>query len=234
MCSLHEDISGNIEALLRSLASTHREVLDFGCGVGGYLRFLSQTFGEVTAADTSRVCVMQAAAACRPLANVRVLTVQALQRTCRAPAFDVVLMANVLLSPEASVRRHILNQALANLRPGGALVLVVPALESVQLAEAVRRRYWPRRRSAYSVPLVQSGFDPGVIRIHGQATKHHAAAELGFELTQAGLEPVEVVRAEYSWASEGFETLDAQLEERPWDWLVHARRPVDPGEIPQS
>jgi 2-polyprenyl-3-methyl-5-hydroxy-6-metoxy-1,4-benzoquinol methylase len=221
MCSLHEDASGNIESLLRSLASTHRKILDFGCGVGGYLHFLSKNFDEVTAADTSRACVEQAGAVARLLTNVEVLPVRALRRS-GAGRYDAVLMANVLLSPDPAERQSILREAIGHLQPGGDLVLVVPAIESVHLAEAVRRRHLPRRRTVYSTPM-PGRYEPGVVCIHGQPTKHHAAEELAYELQQEGLAIIDLARAEYTWASEGFDELDDVVRQRPWDWLVRAR-----------
>lgn len=226
MCSLHEDRSGNIESLLRSVAGAHQEILDFGCGVGGYLGFLSENFRKVTGVDTSKGCVERAAVLAQSLPNVEVLSVRALRRSGMAGSFGAVLMANVLLSPDPAERQQILREAVRYLRPGGDLVLVVPAIESVHLAEAVRRRYRPRRRSSYSMPPAGTRFDPGVVCIHGQPTRHHSEPELAFELRQEGFSTVEFFHAEYTWASEGFDQLDSVVRERPWDWLVRARLPA--------
>jgi len=84
--------------------------------------------------------------------------------------FDAVLMANVCCI-RAAVRARILDLALRRLRPGGVLLRCWPAVESVHLCEAARRLHTRKRTSAYSRPA-RGAFDPGVIAINGQPTKH--------------------------------------------------------------
>jgi SAM-dependent methyltransferase len=222
MSSLHEDTSGNIAALLRTVAQSHRRILDYGCGIGGYLPLLSAAFSEVMAADTSAACVEQARRNAQALANVTVTSVGRLPRA--RGGFDAVLMANVLLHPGEAARSKILERACSQLRRGGALILVVPAVESVHLAETVRRLHTTKRKSAYSRPPVGTPFDPGVIGINGNPTKHYSAEELPLVLAGHGLRLTRLERAEYSWRSEAFEGLDRKLKQRPWDWLVAATR----------
>jgi hypothetical protein len=133
-------------------------------------------------------------------------------------------MANVLIQPQEAVRARILRQALDQLRRGGILLLLVPSVESVHLSEAARRAFTRKRSSAYSSVAGTRGYDPGVIAIHGCPTKHYAADEIALLLGRHKLAVTDVCRAEYSWSSEGFETLDRRMEGRPWDWLVRAIR----------
>ena len=221
MSSLHEDTSGNIAALLRAVAQSHRRILDYGCGVGGYLPLLSAQFAEVTAADTSAACVAQARRAALSLPNVGVTTIRKLPRT---GDYDAVLLANVLLHPGEAARARILERVCAQLRRGGTLVLVVPAVESVHLSEAVRRAYTRKRKSAYTPAPPGRAFEPGIIGINGNPTKHYSADELPLVLQRHGLELTRLERARYSWLSEAFEGLDRRLEQRPWDWVAAAVR----------
>jgi SAM-dependent methyltransferase len=217
-------VNGSIAALIASVAATHRSILDYGCGVGRYLPLLSASFEQVVAADYSGKCVAQAQVLTRALSNVRVHTTGQLARHQAKARFDVVLMANVLLHPRPPVRAKILDLALARLKPGGVLLLLLPAIESVHLSEAVRRSHTRRRGSAYSRPASAGAFDPGVIGINGQATKHYSAEEIPLLLQDRRLSMSSLSRAEYSWSSESFDGLDRRLEARPWDWLVSATR----------
>ena len=222
MSSLEENTNGSIAALIAEIATSHRSILDYGCGVGRYLPLLSSRFERVTGVDYSARCVEQARALTRTLPNVSLHTVR--QFGGQRGTFEAVLLANVLLHARAAVRERILDLALARLRPGGTLLLLLPAVESVHLSEAVRLRHTRRRRSAYSRPQSRGGFDPGLIAIHGQATKHYSAEEIPLLLQARKLGLKQLARAEYSWDSESFDGLDQRLAARPWDWLVSATR----------
>lgn len=223
MSSLHENVNGSIAALIASVGASHRSILDYGCGVGGYLPLLSATFERVTAVDYSRKCVEQARAVHGALPNLELQTTGQLARRGAGDSFDAVLMANVLLHPRPAVRARILDLALGRLRPGGILLLVLPAVESVHLCEAARRLHTRKRSSAYSRPA-RGAFDPGVIAINGQPTKHYSAEEIPLFLQARRLGVNSLARAEYSWSSESFKALDRRLQARPWDWLVSATR----------
>ena len=223
MSSLEENVNGSIATLIASVAATHRSILDYGCGVGRYLPLLSRSFEQVVGVDYSRLCVEQAGALTRGLPNVRTHTTTQFARSAPRARFDVVLMANVLLHADTKIRTRILDLALARLRPGGTLLLLVPAIESVHLAEAVRLAYTRKRASAYARPA-GGVFDPGVIAINGQPTKHYSAEEIPLLLQARRLKLDSLARAEYSWSSESFEGLDRRLPQRPWDWLISATR----------
>jgi SAM-dependent methyltransferase len=223
MCSLHENAGGDIARLLSQISKKHRSILDYGCGVGGYLPLLAARFAQVTAVDSSRACVRKAALLARSLPNLEVATAAALPRRGGRRKFDAVLLANVLIHPSEPIRAGILRHAMAQLRLGGALVLVLPAVESVHLSEAQRRAHTRGRTSAYAAAPARP-YEPGVIAIHGRATKHYSAAEIPLFLARHGLKDARVQPAWYSWSSEGFPALDRKTTSRPWDWLVSARR----------
>lgn len=222
MSSLEENTNGSIAALIGEVAASRRSILDYGCGVGRYLPLLSSRFEQVAGVDYSAQCVEQARALTHALPNVSVQTVR--QFAGRRASFEAVLLANVLLHPRPAVRARILDLALARLRPGGVLLLLLPAIESVHLSEAARLAHTRRRRSAYSRPTGGGSFDPGLIAIHGQATKHYSAEEIPLLLRARKLNVTQLARAEYSWSSESFDGLDRRLAARPWDWLVSATR----------
>jgi hypothetical protein len=119
------------------------------------------------------------------------------------------------------------------LKPGGYLVLVVPALESSLLVD-MRFVQWKWKdgssfgtatRSVYPQdPLADHKARQGILGIDGVATKHYLKEELHFMLKDAGLDLKEVAKIEYGWDTEFERVPQWMAEPYPWDWLVIARR----------
>lgn len=221
--SLREDVHGVIRRALRAAAARHRTVLDFGCGVGGYLRFLSHTFESVHAIDWSPRCVERAQERTRRLPNVAVErnTPRALARLERG--FGCVVAANVVIHPDGRVRRPLWNAIRRVVKRGGNGVFVVPALESAMHCELVRRQTAPRRGSAYDFHPGTRAATTGIVSIDGVPTKHYAADELRAVLAAAGFRVLRLSRVRYRWSTEAL-TPPRRLRARlPWDWLAEAR-----------
>lgn len=217
------DLGGVIRSELESAARGARSVADYGCGVGHYLLRLSRLFDEVVGFDQSPACVALAGKRVRNRKNVRVGPARSALRHHR-DEFDVVVCINVAIHPARSSWKAALATAAGLVRPGGRLVLVVPALESASLIQtalfasgsprwserAIRKRHWVER--------------DGVVRLHGVATKHYLRHELRNCLSAVGLNTVRTRRVEFSWASHGVRPLGELRRERPWDWLAVATR----------
>ena len=222
--SLAEDVRGTIRSAIASVAARDRVVLDLGCGVGRYLHLLSGLFGEVHAADWSVNCVAEARRTAEPLPNVTVNTTLAYRRRRWRGSFDAVTAVNVLLDPDADRRQGLIRQAREFLRPGGALVVVVPSLEAVVFADHVRRRYAPRKRAAYRFGIPAARRDPGILHIEGVPYKHWVGEELQLTLADAGFEVDAPQRVEYGWRTETASPPRSKQFAAPWDWLAIARR----------
>src|SRR5438128_807229 len=104
--------------------------LDLGAGEGRNAVWLAEQGWQVTAVDFSRVALDRAAAVAKR-SGLNVEWVQA-DLAGYAPAvagFDLVVILYLHLPPDE--RRHVLDQAVNALRPGGRLVIVGHDLENL-------------------------------------------------------------------------------------------------------
>jgi len=221
--SLREDVRGVIKRALRAAARTHDRVLDFGCGVGGYLPFLSRQFVHVHAIDWSGPCVAEARRRTRDLGNVAVErnSPHALARLERG--FGCVVAANVVIHPEGRVRARLWSAIRRTVTRGASGVFVVPSLESAAYCEFIRRLTAPRRPSAYDFHPRMARAEAGTVAIEGVPTKHYTAEELTSVLAAAGFRLTRLARASYRWSTEAMTPPRRMRPTLPWDWVAEAR-----------
>jgi SAM-dependent methyltransferase len=221
--SLREDVRGVVRRALRAAAKRHAGVMDFGCGVGGYLPFLARTFDTVHAVDWSPRCVERAAQRMAHRANVVVErnTPRTLARL--ANTFGCVLAANVVIHPRARVRRALWRAIRGVAARGATGVFVVPSLESAAYCEFVRRAAAPRRTSAYDFHPAVAGAEAGAVSIEGVPTKHYTGDELGATLALAGFRLLRLERVNYRWSTEALTPPRGMHAVLPWDWLAVGR-----------
>jgi SAM-dependent methyltransferase len=221
--SLSEDRDGVISRAIRRAARRGGDVLDFGCGVGGYLPFLARSFRHVHAVDWSSACVAVAARRAATLSNVTVerSTPRALARL--RGAFGCVVAANVVIHPAERVRDSLWRALRRVVRRGGSAIVVVPSLESAAFCEFVRRRTAPRRASSYDFHPPARRPEAGVVGIEGVPTKHYTREELAAVLAHAAFGSVRLSRVHYSWGTENLRPPARLRADLPWDWLAEAR-----------
>jgi ubiquinone/menaquinone biosynthesis C-methylase UbiE len=102
------------------------EVLDVGCGTGNFTELLAQQCQRVVGVDLNEEYVKVAQARLKENPGVEVLVSDATQLKWHQ-SFDTVVMLDVLEHIEDDVQT--LNQLSACLKPGGKIVIKVPALE---------------------------------------------------------------------------------------------------------
>ena len=152
----------------------------------------------------------------------------------RVLAADFALCVNVAIAPDLAVRHRLLDVVARHLRPGGHLVLVVPALESILLTD-FRLIQWnlrdgqaPGRAAGAGYRAFRSVRRPrlheGVVPIAGVATKHYLRDEIAALLAARGLRPLEFEKIEYPWTSEFTDPPRWMQAPYPWDWLCVARK----------
>lgn len=222
--SLREDARGVIRQAIAGVAGRRKRVMDMGCGVGRYLPLLSRLFGEVHASDWSPICVRQASSVAESLPNVTVNLPAAYRGRTWTGAFDAVTAINVLFDPNAKRRTALLKDIRRLLKPKGSALLVVPSLEAIVYADAVRRTHAPRTRSLYTFGVPASRKDPGVLHIQDVPYKHFVGEELIHALRRAGFRPGPLARVEYRWSTEAAAPPRHFDLAPPWDWLIVARR----------
>jgi SAM-dependent methyltransferase len=129
--------------------------VDFGCGAGKWLGALASRCDLVVGIDISAELLQLASAACstavllqRDLGERWPLVVGAggAGAAMRVeggvwPRADLAVCANVIMSPGPLTCRIQLENLSASLRPGGALLLVVPAADSIQVVKK-RQHDW--------------------------------------------------------------------------------------------
>ena len=138
-----------------------REVLEVGCGNGNFTELLAQKCPRVVAVDLNEEYVRAAQTRLKEKPGVEVLVTDATQLQWER-SFDTLVMLDVLEHIEDDVK--MLRQLGSCLKPGGKLVIKVPALDclysSMDKAIGHYRRYKKKTliktfRQAYlSRPLV--------------------------------------------------------------------------------
>jgi SAM-dependent methyltransferase len=115
-------------------------VLDAGCGTGGMARWLSR-YGEVTGVDIAEAALSRARS--RELQSLAQGSVDALP--FRAGSFDLVTSFDVLYHLEVKSDLQALTEICRVLRPGGTLLIRVPAHDWLRgrhdVAVHTRHRY---------------------------------------------------------------------------------------------
>ena len=216
--------------------------LDFGCGVGLYLPALAEASEAVLGLDISRKLIALARQSCEKHGITNVRLKRADLATCDTGKMNMVniatfaVCANVLISPEPVTRRSILNNLSAAIKPGGYLLLVVPASKSARLIEkahgiwlAERKRLKLKTNKVDERPETSTAGDAkrGIYRRDDVRTKHFREKEICKQLTEVNLSVVEVNRVEYAWLTEfdpPVDILDECFDEKPFDWLIIARK----------
>jgi cyclopropane fatty-acyl-phospholipid synthase-like methyltransferase len=221
--SLREDVQGVIRRAIRAAAARHATAIDFGCGIGGYLPFLSRNFATVHAIDWSARCVNHARERAADLPNVTVErnTPRRLARLERG--FGCVVAANVVIHPDARVRSGLWAAIRRVVKRGGSGIFVVPSLESAAYCEFVRRRTAPRRAASYDFHPDMRRPEAGTVGIEGVPTKHFTDDELRAVLALAGFRVSALSRVRYRWSTEALEPPRPMRARLPWDWLAEAR-----------
>lgn len=225
---LDRDQSGILTGCITKVAKNTKSVIDFGCGNGSLLPLLSQHFESVHAIDHSARLLEQAKLN-EASQNVRFEQADLSVPYQAHPKADVLTCVNVLLHPDVAIRRQILTNAVASLKRGGRLIVVVPAFESLlhtyrTIVESNVSQGLDRDKAVTEVEAVYedevvSAVD-GIVTLGTEPTKMHMRDEIVTELQQVGITQVRTDRIEFGW-SEMIDDAPANLSSPyPWDWLL--------------
>ena len=233
------DVLGNdkkhlILGLVKKYGSSGKTASDYGCGPGKFLPILSKNFGQVNAIDISYKFIEQTKKKYKHLSNIKYQTADLAKAGLKLEKTHFALSVNMLIMPALACRVRILDVMTKHLLKNGHLVLVVPSLESAELANfrliewnlrlgvkpsyAVREVFGDAKRPDY-LNLCQ-----GVVPVDGVPTKHYLKEELAAELSSRGMRVVDIRKIEYLWDTEFERPPKWMKEPYPWDWLVVARK----------
>ncbi len=193
---------------------------DFGCGTGRAVRLLLRHYGSVIAVDSSEACLAVACAATRSSDEVSFVHADLSAPRLSLPVVDVGLCVNVAIMPDARVRRRLLLNVVRHVRPGGRLLLIVPALES----ELLVRRRWADWTGAALRTQPSERLAEGLMRVGGALTKLWTREELLLSAGRLRSRAISVERVEYGWDTELVRPPRSLREPYPWDWLVVLER----------
>ena len=190
-----------------------KTLLDVGCGIGSFVKKYGRHFGAKTGTDHSRRMLRIAARRCRSLPDCAWLQadVQALPSSLHDRG-DLVVCSNVVTFVSAAACHRAMKQVARCARSGGALMFILPALESHDAVVALETGHARPKRGATAIVRR----DDRMQRFYTGEGAHQLAA-------RAGLRTVQVRKVWYPWADEGITPAPRGLE-LPWDWLVTARR----------
>ncbi|NBX59658.1 MAG: class I SAM-dependent methyltransferase [Opitutaceae bacterium] len=125
---------------------------------------------------------------------------------------DLVVCSNVITFVSAPACARAMREVTRCARPGGALLFILPALESHDAVVALETGRKPPVRGATAI-----------VARDDRKQRFYTAAGARQLATRAGLRSITVRKAWYPWIDEGI-TRAPRGHELPWDWLVTARR----------
>ncbi len=227
---LQNDRRGVIRDVIAGLADSKKTVLDAGCAVGKWLPVLSPLFRKVIAADISSKNLAIAQQRHTGLSNISYLRADFSSPRASLPNCDVAVCINAILTHEAKKRDAFFANLAKSVKKGGALVLVVPSLESGMLSRIVQRKWKIDRalfKQQFSSATAARKFDAlldGNLDIDNVATKHYLAAELELLLQRNGFTAHRMEKIEYEWTTEFVKPPEWLQQPAPWDWLCVAEK----------
>jgi SAM-dependent methyltransferase len=212
--------------LFEKHADSTRTAIDFGCGTGKALQYLSPAFREVIAVDISTELLNIARG--REYKNVTFRQVD-LTRRFKMPPADFGFCCNVVMLPDQARNEVMFKNIRKSIKAGGSAVFVLPSLDSF-FYSALRMMEWYRREGVDVPDIIESEFDGfrgarrdiirGIVSIDGVKTKHYSLPELELILPQSGFTINSIERLEYDWNTEFSKPPSWMKSPYPWDWVV--------------
>ena len=211
-------------------ANSNGTAIDFGCGNGKALPYLSPRFKKVIGIDISKELLKQAKA--KQFQNATFLHRDLSKPKIQLPKVDFVFSCNVIMLPIVQKNKSMLKNVARALKKGGSVVLVVPSAESIlfsgwRLIDLYQREGTsPQKIASSELTYFKSKTEivQGIFYIDGVPTKHYSAPELEVILTQAGMKLQRLEKLEYDWATEFASPPKWMQAPYPWDWLVECTK----------
>ncbi len=212
-------------------ANKKHTAIDFGCGTGKALPYLSPAFKQVLAVDISEACMENAKL--RGYKNVTFKQQDLTVKKLKLPLTDFAFCCNVAILPEIEKNVAIITNIAKTLRQGGSALFIIPSLDSMMLY-AWRLMDWYRKEGippAHVPDHELSYFDgdkknllQGLISIDGVPTKHYTQSEIEILFRDAGFSIEQIDRVEYDWSTEFLSPPAWMKAPYPWDWLVACKK----------
>lgn len=219
-----------LEQLARDGAQT---AADLGCGTGPLLPFLAQHFPTVYAVDFAAGMLERARQRCGDKTRVRFLQLLLTDLAALPGPVDVAVAANSLVMPDIRDQEESLRQILAQLKPGGHFLAILPAMDAVHyytmllvdrsLAQG-RPSSAARKNAAHHAEHDLYDFAFGQFRFKGLEQHFWQPFEIRYRLERAGFRDIRMSQLPLSWDQFACAE-DLRQHLPPWDWFVQAERP---------
>lgn len=219
VCDIVATESGHV--IRRLVAAVHpsrrRDVLvDLGCGIGTFISEYGDQFETVIGVDYATAMIARAQERCRDMPSVSWVNLDMSRAALviGSPA-DMTVCLNVITSPSAMRRESQWRSVASVTRPGGFVLVVVPAVESARLVASARAD-WGRAATRHLVT--------GLVRRGNALQKYYSRFELTSTLERHELAVQALRPVSYAWSEEGMANPASPDRRAPWDWACLARR----------
>jgi SAM-dependent methyltransferase len=221
-----------LRPVLRALARRGaRTVADLGCGIGPLLPFLSEHFAQVWGVDFAAAMLARARTAISQTNNVTLLQRPLDDLEPLHGRLDLAVAVNSLVMPEIRDLERALEEIRRCLKPGGAFLGILPAMDAVHYQtmllqdRALERGLTPeaaRKNAAHHND--HALYDFGFGEFHFQGLRQHfwQPFEVRYRLARAGFTGVRLKKVHLAWKQISGARELHELPP-PWDWFFQAR-----------
>lgn len=226
------EVKNPLVPALQQLASPQKSVADLGCGIGPLLPFLAENFGKVIAVDFAEGMLERARQRCRALKNIVWRQGDLTRPDTLDVQVDVAVAINSLVMPDVLDQEAALRQIHHCLRPGGAFLAIVPAMDAVHyhtmlLLDRALSSGKPmdaaRKNAAYLSEHENFDFAFGQFRYKGLEQHFWQPFEVRHRCRKAGFRRIRLKKVLLSW--EHFSCgQELRQQPPPWDWFVAAEK----------
>ena len=225
-----EDRTGKLKRALKKYANQDHVAIDFGCGTGKALPYLSPAFGNVLGIDISSALLRQAKALQFPNVTLKKLD---LAKVVKLPDADFAFCCNVAILPDVEKNKGIIKNVQRALKKSGAAIFIIPSTESTLFSgwrivdlyqrEGIDFGKIPKGELDY-FNVNKKQLLQGLFRISGVPTKHYLHSEIQVLFAGAGLSIKKIDKLEYNWSTELAAPPKWLKEPYPWDWMIECEK----------
>lgn len=228
---LHADKNAIVKKHIQKHKNKNRLAIDFGCGVGHALPYLSAGFKTVIAIDISKKLLNQIGK--RNYPNVTLKKMDLAQKKLKLPQADFAYCCNVAICDNNKKNYKILNNVLRALKKGGTALIVLPSFESASSTFfALLNEYKRDKVKINKIP--KDELDPkqntlkqisdGIHFIDNHPTKHYHIQEIYTLFNSKNYSIENIEKVEYDWKTEINDPPKSLGKPYPWDWMVEVKR----------
>ncbi len=228
---IHADRNTLVKKSIYKLRNKNKSAIDFGCGVGHALPYLSVAFKNVLALDISQKLLDQIKK--KNYANVTLQKMDLAKTNLKLPKADFAYCCNVAICDNNKKNYQILNNVIHSLKKGGIALIVIPSFESASnTLYNLIKLYKHDKININRIPKGELNpkqntlkqISEGIHFIDNHPTKHYHIQEIYTLFNRKGFSIEAIEKVEYDWKTEFTKPAKWLKEPSPWDWMVVVKR----------